>query len=83
MYNYGKIVKSFTITCAACGKENTFSNQTLIDGKPHCYKGTAELSFQIWYAWNKRNNCWLCYDCTLDYDGGDLKILEIIKDNIK
>jgi hypothetical protein len=59
---YGKVVKSFTATCKLCGEWETYSHQTVIDGRSHCYKGTAELFFRM-NGWVIRNKTWICPVC--------------------
>jgi hypothetical protein len=82
-FGYGKIVKSYTIMCASCGKAHTYSDQIIIDGKPHCYKGTAEAHFTMSFMWHKRKNIWLCWECVDDYDDNQPITLKLVEQNVK
>ena len=67
--DYGQIGKSFTVCCAACGNETTFSERTVIAGRPRIYLATAKKKFRTLEGWSTRDGYWLCHGCTLDYDG--------------
>lgn len=70
--NYGKVVKSFTVRCAACGLEETYSDHVAVDdGTTHCYRGTAMMVFRRMSGWGTRMKAWLCPSCLDDYDSDD------------
>ncbi len=82
-YNNGMVVRSFTVCCGCCSKEETFSDQTVIEGRRHIYRQTAEMAFRNFCGWTTRKKVWLCPSCAEYYDQGDPQTLKIIEENMR